>query len=138
MEEIVVDNSVIIAWCFEDEANEYVDSVLDHLRRFEALVPSIWPLEFANVLLVAERKKRISESIISRIKTLIQGLPIRIDYETRERIMNDIFYLAKEYKLSSYDASYLDLAMKNGLILATQDKALIRAAKATNTQLFKL
>lgn len=52
----VVDNSVAMAWCFEDEANPYTESVLDRLQADEAVVPSIWPLEAANVLLLAERR----------------------------------------------------------------------------------
>lgn len=137
MDEIVIDNSIIMAWCFEDEANEYVDFILQSLEHSTALVPSIWPLEFTNVLLVAKRRNRISEAKISRIKSLILGLPIRIEYEIKERVMNEIFFLAKEHNLSTYDASYLDLAMKYGIPLATQDKALINAAKATKTHLFK-
>jgi hypothetical protein len=58
----VVDSSVVMAWCFEDEVDKYADSVLDLLVDSEAIVPSIWPLEVANVLLVAERRQRLTEA----------------------------------------------------------------------------
>ena len=58
-EQFVVDNSVVMSWCFKDETNNYADTVLDRLTEEAAVVPSIWPLEVVNVLLVAERQKRL-------------------------------------------------------------------------------
>jgi predicted nucleic acid-binding protein len=62
VEKFVVDNSVVMAWCFEDEASRYADAVLGSLEMLTAIVPSIWPLEVGNVLLIAERNKRLGRA----------------------------------------------------------------------------
>jgi len=124
----VLDNSVVMAWCFEDENNALADAVLDQLQSKVAMVPAIWPLEVGNVLLVAERRGRLSEADSARFLTMLSALPIQSETETRQRAMSDILFLAREYKLSTYDASYLDLAMREGVPLATLDKGLQRAA----------
>ena len=94
-----------------------------------AVVPSIWPLEVGNVLLVAERKKRLSQADSIRFIALLTELPITIEQEPPERMLKEILALAREHQLSSYDASYLDLAMRKGLPIATLDNGLIAAAK---------
>jgi predicted nucleic acid-binding protein len=133
----VVDNSVVMAWCFEDETGAYAEKVLDLLAEHEALTPSIWPLEVANVLLVAQRTKRLSKAEATRFLTLVRSLPIHVVQETPERILGETLVLARETGLSSYDASYLDLAMREGLPLATLDKALRKAARNTHTPLLE-
>jgi len=125
----VIDNSVVMTWCFKDEENPYADDILDSLENATAYVPSIWPLEVGNVLLVAERKKRLSEADSIRFIALITELPIIIEQESPERMIKEIFALARKHELSSYDASYLDLAMRKGLPIATLDNNLINAAK---------
>jgi len=124
-----MDNSVSMSWCFQDEADDYSDAVLDMLAESTAVVPSIWPLEVVNVLLVAERKQRISESDSIRFLTLLSQLPIVVEHKTPEEMMKDILALGRANGLSSYDASYLDLAMRKGLPLATLDNRLIEAAR---------
>ena len=128
----VMDNSVVMAWCFQDEAEEYADSVLDHLSDTKAFVPSIWPLEVVNVLLVAERRKRITEADSVHFLTLLALLPIFVEHERPERVMKDLLALGRANTLSSYDASYLELAMRKGIPLATLDERLISAAKTVN------
>lgn len=125
----VVDNSVVMSWCFEDEGNSYAEAVLDSLETGEAFVPAIWPLEVGNVLLVAERKKRLSEASVVRFLALLGGLPITVEQETPERMLKEIVSLARKYGLSTYDASYLDLAMRLGLPISTRDASLIKGAK---------
>ena len=134
----VVDNSIVMSWCFKDEANQYADAVLDSLSEATALVPSIWPLEVINVLLVAERRMRISEADSVRFTTLLSQLPIVVEYERAEQIMKDLLALARVKELSSYDASYLDLAMRKGLPLATLDKRLKEAATAVDVKLLRV
>ena len=134
----VVDNSIVMSWCFMDEANQYADAVLDSLSEATALVPSIWPLEVINVLLVAERRMRISEADSVRFTTLLSQLPIVVEYERAEQIMKDLLALARVKELSSYDASYLDLAMRKGLPLATLDKRLKEAATAVDVKLLRV
>lgn len=128
IEQFVVDNSVVMSWCFKDETNSYADTVLDRLIESAAVVPSIWPLEVVNVLLVAERQKRLSESDSIRFITLLSQLPIVVEYE-RPEMMKELLALARSNNLSSYDASYLDLAMRNGFPIATLDNKLIEAAR---------
>jgi len=132
----VVDNSVVMGWCFESEGNRYAETVLESLEAGEALVPAIWPLEVGNVLLVAERKKRLSEASVVRFLALVSSLPITVEQETPERMLKEIVSLARAYELSTYDASYLDLAMRLGLPIATQDASLIRAAKKSRAPVF--
>lgn len=134
-ESFVVDNSVVMTWCFKDEVSRYADSILDSLEYFTAIVPSIWPLEVGNVLLVAERKKRLSGADSARFIALLYELPITVDQEPPERMIKEIFALAREHKLSTYDASYLDLAMKKGIPIATLDKRLLKAAKRSNVSI---
>lgn len=125
----VLDNSVVMAWYFEDEANDFTAAVLRQLAESEALVPSIWPLEAANVLLVGERKGRSTEARTSRFIALLDALPIRVDGATSQQALSGILALGREQGLSSYDAAYLELAMREGLPLATQDRALRVAAQ---------
>ncbi len=125
----VVDNSIVMSWCFKDEANKYTDAVLDSLAESYAVVPSIWPLEVVNALLVSERRRRLSEADSIRFLTLLAQLPLTVEQEQSENAMMRILALARKHKLSSYDASYLDLAMRNGLPIATLDKNLRAAAK---------
>lgn len=129
MSRFVLDCSVTAAWCFEDEADAYAEAMLDRLAEGEALAPALWPLEMANVLLVAERKNRLSRAQTERLVELLQGLPIVIDNGTAERAMGKTLALARAQRLSSYDASYLELAMREGVPLATRDKALRMSAK---------
>ena len=131
----VVDNSVVMSWCFKDETNKYADTVLDRLTESAAVVPSIWPLEVVNVLLVAERQKRLSESDSIRFITLLSQLPIVVEYERPEKMMRELLALARAYNLSSYDASYIDLAMRKGFPIATLDNKLIEAARRIDVQI---
>ena len=124
----VVDCSVTMSWCFEDEADAYADAALEAMVEGNALVPSIWPLEVANVLLSAERRGRLREADTVRFLELLRGLPIEVDGETPRRAMGEILALGRERGLSAYDAAYLELAMRESLALASRDRALVEAA----------
>ena len=132
----VVDNSIVMSWCFQDEADPYADSVLESLTESLAVVPAIWPLEVANVLLVAERRKRLSSSGLAHFFELLRALPISVEQETPARMLGEIYELARSLRLSSYDASYLDLSMRSSLPLATRDKALLSAAKKCGVSIY--
>ena len=134
-EQFVVDNSVVMSWCFKDETNSYADIVLNMLTKVSAVVPSIWPLEVVNVLLSAERQKRLSKSDSMRFLTLLSQLPIFVEYERPEKMMKELLALTRTSNLSSYDASYLDLAMRKGLPIATLDDKLIEAALSIDVPL---
>ena len=118
-----------MAWLFKDEADSYSESVLSSLRSQGALVPAIWALEVANVLLTAERRQRVSEAQRVQFTALLVSLPISVVNRTAEQILGATLALAHEHKLTSYDASYLDLALREGLPLATRDQKLRLAAR---------
>ena len=134
-EHFVIDNSVVMSWCFKDETNKYADAILHKLCEARAVVPSIWPLEVVNVLLVAERRKRLSEADSTRFITLLTQLPIIVEQERPENMMKELLTFARANNLSSYDASYLDLAMKRGYPIATSDNKLIQAARKIDVQI---
>ena len=136
MKPFVVDNSVVVSWFFKDELNAYTMAIRDGLSATQAIVPAIWPLEFANVLLTAERRKRLTEAEVSHILSVMQSLPIAIDQEPPERVWAEILQLARAHSLTTYDASCLDLAMRSALPLATQDQALLKAARKCGVEIF--
>ena len=131
----VVDASVALAWQFEDEASEYADRVLERLREDRAAAPSIWPLEVANALLVAERRGRLSPAKVARAVELLLELPISIHDVAAELVLGAVLDLARAHGLSAYDAVYLELAMREGLPLATQDEALRAATQRVGVPL---
>ena len=130
---VVIDTSVAMAWCFEDEATEATDLVLERLRDDEAVVPLIWQLEVTNVLLVAERRDRISEAQSTRFIALLLQLPIRID--TTPTDANAVLAAGRRHHLSAYDASYLLLAERLAAPLATLDRRLSAAAASAGVEL---
>jgi predicted nucleic acid-binding protein len=134
--DFVVDNSVVMAWCFLEEENEPADAALDALTRVTAHVPSVWPLEVLNVLLAAERRNRIGPADSTRFLELLEQLPIEVENEDVARRTGDLLHLSRACGLSSYDASYLDLALRKGMPLATADRGLIRAARKCQVSLF--
>jgi predicted nucleic acid-binding protein len=131
----VVDNSVAMSWCFADEATEYTESVLDQLRDSSAVVPVIWPLEVSNVLLLAERRRRITRAKATRFVRVLQELPISVETETISVALGPVLQLGRDYDLTSYDAAYLELAMRRGLSLATLDDHLANAARQADVTL---
>jgi predicted nucleic acid-binding protein len=132
----VLDCSVTMAWCFDDVATPYTDSMQDKLGEVRAIVPTIWPLEVANAALVGERRKRLDEARSTRFFTLLSGLPIIVDDATSGKAFGDIAHLARAHTLSSYDAAYLELAIRRGLPLGCLDGKLKAAAQAVGVQLF--
>lgn len=117
-----------MAWCFEDEAGTYTEGVLDQLRETQALVPVIWPLEVANVLLIAERRDRLSEAQAAHFAQLLQTLPILVEEADVARVLGPVLAVGRAHRLSAYEAAYLELAARHGLPLATQDARLRKAA----------
>lgn len=126
----ILDCSVAVAWFFEDETDAYAEGIEDALATATALVPSLWPLEVGNALLMGERRKRTTEAKVTQFVALLQSLPITVDHETTARAWSDILRLARNQKLSTYAAAYLELAMRQAVPLATLDERLKAAAKA--------
>jgi predicted nucleic acid-binding protein len=134
---LVLDCSVSMAWCFEDECDAYADSVLAALAEAEACVPSIWTAEVANVLLVAERRQRITVADSAQFVELLGHLPIAVDEGGCRRCHGPVLDLARRTGLSAYDACYLDLAMRLGAPLATRDDRLREAASGNGVGVFQ-
>ncbi|MCB9538576.1 MAG: type II toxin-antitoxin system VapC family toxin [Myxococcales bacterium] len=132
----VLDNSVLVAWLL-DESAQYADAVGARLAADQAAAPSIWPLEFANVLAVAERRGRLDAAEVVRVRDLVRALPIRVVPDPPTRVLTDVLALAREHQLSVYDASYLDLALRESLPLATLDAALAAAARRMSVPRFE-
>lgn len=126
----VLDASVALAWCFHDEATKESTALLDRLAGdIAAEAPAIWTLEIANILVMAERKARIDAAAVTEFVALLETLDIRVEDTPADRAFGSILALARREGLSSYDAAYLDLAMRRGLPLATRDAALAKAAR---------
>ena len=132
----VLDCSVTMAWCFEDEASPYADAVHDSLKSVQAVTPTIWPLEVVNALIVGERRKRLDEARSSRFLALLNGFPITVDDATTSRAFSDIAHLARAHQLSAYDSAYLELTIRRGLPLACLDGKLKTAAAAAGVPLY--
>lgn len=124
-EYFVLDCSITMTWCFEDEFDEYSQSVLQSLKQLKALVPPLWNLEVANVLLMAEKRKVLSVADTTRFMELLNSLPVYISDLTFANA--EIVTAARNNHLTSYDAIYLLLAMRSGNSIATKDQALKNA-----------
>ncbi len=136
----VLDNSVSMRWLLQDGSRErlvYADKVLGQLELEggEAVVPNIWPLEVANVILKAEAHRVVDEARATAFISLLDEMSIRVDDSTAARTLGDTLQLARRFKLSSYDASYLELALREGLPLATLDADLQKAMQKTGVAL---
>lgn len=132
----VLDCSVTMAWCFDDEATDYTNSIRDSLALMRAVVPALWPIEVASATIVGERRKRLDAARGTRFLSLLQSLPIIIDDETAVRSWADTMHLARAHNLSAYVATYLELAIRRGLPLACLDGKLKTAAQAVGVPLF--
>lgn len=117
--EFVLDCSLALAWFFDDEADDYAIAVEESLAATSAVVPAHWPLEVANALVMGERRKRTTEANVATFLRLLQSLPIALDEETANQAWQESVRLARAYRLSVYDAAYLELTLRRGLPLAT-------------------
>jgi len=126
----VLDCSTTMTWVFADEQSETTDAIRDSLLHDHALAPALWPIEVANVLLAATRRGRLDRKDWIQVTSQLISLPINIDTASVETIFQQALPLAEEHTLSVYDAMYLELALRTGLPLATNDKALAHAARS--------
>ncbi len=137
--DFVLDNSVTMRWLLvSQKANDqrYAESVLQMLIERKAFVPNLWHLEVSNVLNAAEKRGDISVAVAEGFIAQIEQLSIRVDGETAKHAWNRSLVLARNYKLSSYDAAYLELALRMNLPLASLDQGLIKAAKKAGVPLY--
>ena len=126
----VLDCSVTMAWLFPDEATQATERFRESLIETRAFVPSLWPVEVGNVLLTATRRGRIRTDEWPQIRAHLQALPIEIDPVSTSRTWGTSLELAHAHRLSVYDATYLELAMRLRMPLVTLDRALRSAGQA--------
>ena len=132
---VVIDASLTLAWYFEDEATPATDAVLDHVAELGAIAPTVWRLEIANVFLHAVRRGRVTPAFRSSALAALSSLSIQVDSEGDNRVWTTTLELAERFGLTIYDASYLELAQRHGLPLATLDSDLGRAARTSGIAL---
>jgi predicted nucleic acid-binding protein len=133
--DFVQDASLALQWFLEDEADrKYSLNVLSSLSEKRAIVPMLWFYEVGNGLLMAHRRKRISFDQITGFLSRLKALPIDTAQQSPSEIL-DLPSLAQEHALTIYDATYLALAMKYNLTLATTDNAIRRAAASTGVRI---
>ena len=130
MAAFVLDCSVALAWFLPGERSAATEALLDQVTEAGALVPGLWRLEVGNVLLIAERKGRITRTHRLTALAALRHLSIRTDPETDANAWSSTMELAMEHALTLYDAAYLELSLRTGLAIATLDQALAEAARA--------
>ena len=133
---IVLDASMTLAWLFEDEQTDQVLATINHVYMGGASVPPLWRYEVANGLQMAIRRQRITPDYRTRSLDKIDELPITIDPDGVSEIWSTTIKLADLYRLTVYDAAYLELAQRRRLPLATLDAALSKAARESGVDLF--
>ena len=135
MVSIVVDNSVSMTWCFRDELTDETKAVLYEVTENGAVVPPLWKLEVANALQNGVRRGRIDAPACQEIIKDLSQYDIQIDQECERYIWTTTMHLAQRFKLTIYDACYLELAQRHNLPLATLDRELRAAAHALGVPL---
>ena len=139
MSDFVLDNSVSMRWLLptsKSKDQNYSKDILRTMTDAEALVPGHWHLEVVNSLLMAEKRKDIDMSEAKSFASRLDKMRIAVDILTADQAFIQTLALAKTYGLSSYDAAYLELAIRESLPLASLDKKLLKAARGTNIKIY--
>lgn len=131
---LTIDCSVMMALCFEDESSQRADRMMDSLGSCEAVVPAIWWFEVRNVLVVNERRGRITPGRSAEFLAVVNGLPFSIDHDPVESV---VLALARHHGLTIYDAAYLEVAKRRGCVLCTLDLKLERAAVSAGVNVWE-
>lgn len=135
MTDFVIDASITMAWCFPDEETPETRGLFDRMPTSEAIVPAVWPFEIAYVLLIGERRQRLTHAHTAQFLQLLRTLAITVDTGSPMATVSSVMALGREHGLSSYDAAYLELAMRQRLPLATLDARLRTAATRAGVSL---
>ena len=136
---LVLDASMALAWLFERTKPEELaiaDRALSAIAESVVYIPALWHTEVANALLVAERRKVVTEAQVADFTTRLYRLPLNTDDVAPSARREVVMALAREHKLTAYDATYLDLALRAGAVLATFDTALANAMRAAGGEVF--
>jgi predicted nucleic acid-binding protein len=132
---LIIDASTTLAWCFESEATMGTQQLWVRANVEGILVPCIWPLEIANALLISERRRRIDADTSDQFAFILDRVRLTIDQPEPVHIWSEVMRVARDTGLTTYDASYLELAMRTGHELATRDARLFSAAAARGVRL---
>jgi len=132
---VVVDASMALSWCFEDEHDELSDRVLTAVRQEGAIVTPLWWLEISNALIQAETRGRLTTADAVAVLALLDRLPLEMS--ELDPAPAHLLALARTHGLTSYDASYLIAAEQYGCHLATRDRRLADAARAEGVPLIE-
>ncbi len=136
MSRFVLDASVVLTWCFPDENAPMAEHVADMFKHGDtAIVPSFWPHEVLNALLVGEKRKRISRELVRIFLDDLARLPIVLEQFPATIVFDRVQHFSRLHGLTAYDAAYLDLAADSGFPLATLDEDLMRACKKARIRL---
>jgi len=129
-----------MAWCFTDEATELTETLLNRLSSLTdtALVPALWLYEVVNVTEMAVRKARITKDQATAFIESLTDLPIEVEDLSRTEVFVSVRAVAERYRLTSYDAAYLELAIRHRLPLAALDGDLNEAARAAGVELVQI
>ena len=131
----VLDCSMTMAWAFHDETTPGTLDALELAAREACVAPSVWPLEVCDAVLTAQRRGRFSSEDVTLFLDLVAGLRVSVDDLALRRAIDQVLPLAARHALSSYDAAYLELALRKNAPLATLDAGLARAARAAGVAL---
>jgi predicted nucleic acid-binding protein len=125
---LVADISVVLAWFFDETQSPRALQVLRRLEHSGLLVPPLWWCELENGILMGERRGRKAPADSAAFLKLVRALPIQTDDAPRHRVSDDILDIGRRFQLTAYDATYLELAVRENVPLATFDVALLRGA----------
>lgn len=128
----VLDASVAACWAFDDEDHPVAALALERIRADEAIAPSLWWFEVRNTLIVNERRGRLSEADTAIFLRELSRFGVMLDRAPQETA---ILTFARQHRLTVYDASYLELAQREAIPLATLDNHLRKAAAALGVAL---
>jgi predicted nucleic acid-binding protein len=132
---LVLDASLAVGCLFADEATDAKLEALRTVAKIGAWVPALWHLEVVNALRIGVRRGRCSEVFVDESLAKYARLPIMVDPETDARAWTETLHIARAEGLTIYDASYLELAIRRALPLASSDKALVAAASRRDVEL---
>lgn len=134
----VADASVAIAWVHPAQATAQTAAMLDALSEGAAVeVPALWPVEVANALTVLVRRRKLNEDDRQTALGWLRGLPVRVDHEMAALAFSRLSELASTYRLTVYDAAYLELAHRRSLVLGCADGPLRKAARQAGVGLWE-
>lgn len=129
---VVIDCSIVVAWCFPDELSPLANRTFDRLAREQAIAPALLWYEIRNALHVGERRQRLTPDRSDAFLARVDRLGISLEPQASSA---PLMRLARRHTLSVYDASYLELALRTSALLATLDRQLALAAQSEGVEL---